>query len=191
MSSSRWSPCNKQTRMQDFPAYKLRCVSKELLRLASTPLVKRSENINCKIHIHKPRSLKRQEWTMKFVFERHWRRHLLGTGARVPRLTTIYFCFQLTLELHKVWQRPCAVASINIVFCYSSCGSSVAATWTPCSVYYLATESFVYFCAPPPRTRSWRRHCCKGCIEGQGCGSLWTILNMPLYCTSRCVTVNQ
>jgi len=49
-------------------------------------------------------------------------------GHVPPRLPTIYF-FQFTLELHKVRQQLCAVASPNIfVFCDSNCGSSVAAT---------------------------------------------------------------
>jgi len=42
-----------------------------------------------------------------------------------PRLQQFNF-FQLTLEMHKVWQRLCAIASPNnFVFCNSSCGSSV------------------------------------------------------------------
>jgi len=44
----------------------------------------------------------------------------------------------LKSELHKVWQRLCAVASLNIlnVFCNSSWCSSVAATWTLFSVLF-------------------------------------------------------
>ena len=41
----------------------------------------------------------------------YWRRHLWDTCP--PRLPTIYF-FQLTLELHKVWQRLCVFAFSNI-----------------------------------------------------------------------------
>jgi len=51
--------------------------------------------------------------------------------------------FQLTLELHEVWLRLCAVASPNIfVFCDSGCGSSVAATWTLFSVLFRRFASF-------------------------------------------------
>ena len=55
------------------------------------------------------------------------------TSLPVMEITTSVATYLLTylLELHKVWQRLCAVASPNIfVFCDSSCGSSVAATWT-------------------------------------------------------------
>jgi len=47
---------------------------------------------------------------------------------------------KLTLELHKVWQRLCAVAFPNtFVFCDGSCGSSVIAIHELCSVYYFAS----------------------------------------------------
>jgi len=45
-----------------------------------------------------------------------------------PRLPRISF-FQFTVQLHKFWQKFCAVASRNMrvfIFCDSSCGSSVA-----------------------------------------------------------------
>jgi len=65
--------------------------------------------------------------------------------------------FQLTLELRKLWQRLCAVASQNIfVFCYSSCCSAVAATWTLftvllCVILYATNNFHVVFRLPLAR----------------------------------------
>jgi len=54
---------------------------------------------------------------------------------------------QLTLELHKVWQRLCAIACPNIfVLCNISCGSSAVATrtflWSP----YVIWQTIIFSC---------------------------------------------
>jgi len=82
----------------------------------------------------------------------HWRLQS-GTGTVVPS-TSNNLIFQLTLELRKLWQRLCAVASQNIfVFCYSSCCSAVAATWTLftvllCVILYATNNFHVVFRLP-------------------------------------------
>ena len=78
------------------------------------------------------------------------------------------FC-QLTLELHKVWHRLCVVSRPNMfVFCDSSCGSSVAATWTLFSVLFrvCATNKFQVVLCPshqilstPQNHKRWRNTC--------------------------------
>jgi len=71
--------------------------------------------------------------------------------AHVPPRLTIgliyFFSVRLTLELHKVWHRLCAVASPNIglfVFCDRSCSSPVAAKRTLFSVVYYFTSFCVW-----------------------------------------------
>jgi len=60
--------------------------------------------------------------------------------VHVPLDFQQFVFFLLTLELHRVWQRLCVVACPNIlVFCDSSCGSSVAAAYEPCSVCYVVS----------------------------------------------------
>jgi len=55
-----------------------------------------------------------------------------GALEHVPFSTSNSFIFfHFSLELHKVWQWLCAVASPNMfVIYFSSCCSSVTATWT-------------------------------------------------------------
>jgi len=43
----------------------------------------------------------------------HWHRWLWSTEARAPCTSNSWIFSQLTLQLHKVWQRLCAVASTN------------------------------------------------------------------------------
>jgi len=66
----------------------------------------------------------------------------VGNAQRRRQLWRLPIKFsQLTRELHKVWQRLCAVASWNIlVFCNSSCGSSVAATRTLFIILYVTKQ---------------------------------------------------
>jgi len=83
----------------------------------------------------------RARWHVSYVWKcSHWRSQLWGTGPRAPLDFQQYIFFRFTLKLHKLWQRLCVVASPNIfVFCDSSCGSSVAATWTLFSVIIYVT----------------------------------------------------
>ena len=100
------------------------------------------------------------------------------------------FIFSVTLQLHRLWQRLCAVTSPNVfVFCGRSCGSSVAATWTVFSegllfrVILCMTKLFTQFCAP--RTRSWRRHWLWNLSYGKdkGCKRPYSVI--ALYGTAR------
>jgi len=90
----------------------------------------------------------------------HWRHQLWCTGTRPLDFQQFDF-FQLTLQLHNVWQRLCVVASPNILYSAAAAAVVQSRLNEPCPVYYFASfymrQNFhVVLC--PPRTRSSRRH---------------------------------
>ena len=66
-----------------------------------------------------------------------------GHWGRCPPLDfhNLFF-FRLTSQLHEAWETMWGCLSKYFVFCNSSCGSSVAATWTLFGEFKAATDGF-------------------------------------------------
>ena len=111
------------------------------------------------------------------LLRKRWRCQLGHWGTLPSTSNSLVFFTSLYSCMHEFWQHLCSVASPNIhvfVFCDSSCGSSVAATWSLLWSPYVIGRPYIFFhciissdfmcdkkihvvlCSP--RTRSWRRH---------------------------------
>jgi len=88
----------------------------------------------------------------RYFVHKHWRRQLWGTGARAPLTSNNLFFFSWLQSCTKSDSDSVWLPLQNVVFCDSSCGSSVAATWTLFSVYlasfYVRQKFHVVLCSP-------------------------------------------
>jgi len=107
----------------------------------------------------------------------HWRCQLWAPGHDFQQFN----CFQLTLELLKVWQWLCAAACPNI-FLHSATAAAIVQSrlHEPCSVYYFASLH-VAWVVDNVKYIVDTRVCLCVCLSAAAC---------PRYCTDPDVTWN-